>query len=484
MEFQLTDEITKRAAKFTKSQQKAINDLLDFIAKPFNPADYIHGLVGKGGTGKTYIINYIIQNCIYSPSVITCTSPTHKACRIFSQAIGDKAVETIQSTFGFRLNTSIENFDPNNPNFQPMGRTKLDVTKLLIIDESSMLPIKLVNYIVKICKEKEIKVIMLGDDYQLAPVNEYKSTAFTRCTYINELTEIVRQGETNPIIELLDMLRYDISNKTYNFISYIYSHIGINKRNEIGEGYTIVDRDNFVKLLNISFTDEEYTKNIDMYRIVAYTNLAIKKWNNYIRYNIIKDAESNIITKNDLLMSYSTILDEFGGIILNNSEEYIVKDIIDYVDPTYNFKGFYIKFQQVHGGMVTRPIFIIDHRDENTIKTYYKILTDFLLNAKTCVNKSERIGKWKAYYDFKNKYLTITNIIDTKNNTKLMRDIDYGFAITSYKSQGSTYDNVFVDLYDMIYDYKGKPYTNQQELLRRLYVACSRAKKSLILCCN
>ena len=85
---------------------------------------------------------------------------------------------------------------------------------------------------------------------------------------------------------------------------------------------------------------------------------------------------------------------------------------------------------------------------------------------------------------FKNKYLTITNIIDTKSNTKLMRDIDYGFAITSYKSQGSTYDNVFVDLYDMIYDYKGKPYTNQQELLRRLYVACSRAKKSLILCCN
>ena len=39
-----------------------------------------------------------------------------------------------------------------------MGRTKLDVTKLLIIDESSMLPIKLVNYIVKICKEKEIKI--------------------------------------------------------------------------------------------------------------------------------------------------------------------------------------------------------------------------------------------------------------------------------------------------------------------------------------
>ena len=60
MEILPTDELTNRSIRFTKSQQLAINDLLDFIAKDFNPADYIHGLIGKGGTGKTYIINYII----------------------------------------------------------------------------------------------------------------------------------------------------------------------------------------------------------------------------------------------------------------------------------------------------------------------------------------------------------------------------------------------------------------------------------------
>jgi ATP-dependent exoDNAse (exonuclease V) alpha subunit len=61
------------------------------------------------------------------------------------------------------------------------------------------------------------------------------------------------------------------------------------------------------------------------------------------------------------------------------------------------------------------------------------------------------------------------------------RDIDYGFAISSHKSQGSTYKTVFVDVNDMIYDKNGKPYTNRDELLRRLYVACSRASHELIL---
>lgn len=48
--------------------------------------------------------------------------------------------------------------------------------------------------------------------------------------------------------------------------------------------------------------------------------------------------------------------------------------------------------------------------------------------------------------------------------------------------QGSTYNTVFVDVNDMIYDKNGKPYTNRDEMLRRLYVACSRASHQLILC--
>ena len=47
--------------------------------------------------------------------------------------------------------------------------------------------------------------------------------------------------------------------------------------------------------------------------------------------------------------------------------------------------------------------------------------------------------------------------------------------------QGSTYDNVFVDVNDMIFTSTGSTYADYEQMLRRLYVACSRARKELIL---
>ena len=123
---------------FTNDQKNAIDKIVDFIAKPFNSANHIIGLTGAGGTGKTFIINYILKNCKYSDSVIACTSPTHKACRVFSQALDGKDVITIQSCFGFRLDLRLEDFNPKQPQFNPMATPKLDNIKLLLIDEASI----------------------------------------------------------------------------------------------------------------------------------------------------------------------------------------------------------------------------------------------------------------------------------------------------------------------------------------------------------
>ena len=466
---------------FTQDQEIAISGLLDFIAAPFNPTQYIVGLTGSGGTGKTFITNYLINHCKYSNSVIKCTSPTHKACRVFSNALNGKPVDTIQSTFGLRLDLKIEDFDPRNPQFNPMAKPKLENVKLLLIDEASMLPAKLVTYICNKCKELQIKIIFIGDASQLAPVNELKSIAFQRCFKIYNLTQIVRQGATNPIGNLLQLLRYDIEHKTYKFLNYVSKNIGNLNYNEIGEGYTICNPTEFQNLIDRSFNNEEYTKNIDMYRIIAYTNTCVSGWNNYIRNNIIKDADKHIITKNDLIMSYETIVNEFMEIVINNSEEYIINDIVNFVDDKYGFKGFLVKFQLVHGGKITKPLFILDHRDKFTILQYHKITNDLIATAKAA-HGGTRASKWRAYYDFKKKYLIATNILDKNGKSLYTRDLDYGFAITSHRAQGSTYDIVFVDVNDMVYNKFNKPYSDIDDMLRRLYVGCSRARKELILC--
>ena len=471
----------KNVYNFTNDQQKAIDNIISFIAAPFNPAKYIVGLTGAGGTGKTFITKYIISHCKYSNSVIKCTSSTHKACRVFSQALDGKDVDTIQSTFGLRLDLRLEDFDPANPQFNPMAKPKLENIKLLLVDEASMLPSKLVTFICNECKKLEIKIIFIGDNYQLAPVNEKKSIAFDRCFEINQLKEIVRQATNNPITNLLELLRYDIEHHTYRFLEYISKNIGITNYNDINEGFCICGKESFRHLINMSFNDEAYKKNIDMYRIIAYTNVCVSGWNSYIRNTIIQDSDKNIITKNDLIMSYETIVNEFMEIVINNSEEYIINDIVNFVDDTYGFKGFLVKFQLIHGGMITRPLFIIDHRDKFTIQKYHKTITSLISSAKSA-SGGTRVSKWKAYYEFKKKYLIAANIIDRNGKTLYSRDIDYGFAITAHKSQGSTYDTVFIDVNDMVYDRMGKPYSNQDDLLRRLYVACSRASKELILC--
>lgn len=476
---QFEDDVIKYG--FTKSQTVAVSNALDFIAAPFDPNKNIMGINGAGGTGKTYITNYILNACIYAKSVIKCCSPTHKACRVFSQAIGGYTVETIQSTFGLRLNLNLEDFDPNKPQFDPNAIPKLENIKLLIIDEVSMIPAKLVNYICRYCRDAMIKVIVLGDAHQLAPVNERKALFFDKCFKLYTLTEIVRQEEDNPISYLLRLLRDDITNKTYKFLEFLSANIGNYQYNKDGKGWCCVPPNQFKKYIDTSFNDEEYTENIDLYRIVAYTNKAVADWNHYVRNQIIKDADKKIITRNDLIMSYETIVDEFLSIVINNSEEYIIYDIVDFVDPTYRFKGFFIKFQLVHGGKVTRPLFIIDHKDKFTIQMYYKVINELISKAKNA-NGANRVKLWKEYYEFKKNYLLAANIIGRDGSILYSRDIDYGFAITSHRSQGSTYHNVFVDVNDIVFDKNGRIYANQDDLLRRLYVACSRAKNNLILC--
>lgn len=471
---------SNRNITFTNDQHIAVSGLTEFINDEFNSSKYIYGLVGPGGVGKTFVIKYIIRNCKYATSVIRCTAPTHKACRVFSQALDGIETFTIQSTFGFRINMNLADFDYKNPQFDPMASPKLENIELLIIDESSMLPAGLVQYINDVCRKRQIKLIYIGDSSQLPPVKERKSSAFDTCVKLFYLNEIVRQGVDNPILNILNMLREDIRNRTTKTISYFAKHIGEMNYNEYGEGYSIIGKTNFIQNIATKFQDEEYTHNIDKYKIIAYTNLAVTQWNNFVRKLIIDQAERGIITKNDLVMSYKTIVDEFNSVIINNSEEYIINDIVNYTDAKYNLKGYLIKFQLVNGGTVTKPLFVIDHTDKFTVLKYVQTLDELVKDARMATG-AVRSKRWKEYFDFKDKYLIANNI--TRNGQIIYpRDLDYGFAITSHKSQGSTYENVFVDVNDIVFDKNGQVYPDINDMLRRLYVACSRTKTDLIIC--
>ena len=465
---------------FTKDQQKAYNELLDFINAPYSKTDYKRALVGAAGTGKTFLVRALIKNSKISYSTIGLAAPTHKACRVLQESIAlpNIKVNTLQSDLGLRLNFDVEKFDINNPPFDPKGRIKIGDYRLYIIDEASMINVGLRMFLERTCTTNNCKILYIGDDSQLPPVKEKYSTAF-KGIKLHVLREIVRQGEDNPISYLLELLRDDIKNKTFKFLEYISKNpVKFNSDNT--KGYEVCDIKTFGEKIYINFTDDAITRNIDYAKIIAYTNANVGAWNKFIRSAIIEDADKSIITKNDLFISYVTIVNQFNEAIIKNSEEYIVKDVVNYTHPRYDLKGFMVRLQAIHGGQVTNPLFILDHTDKFTIQMYVKISEGMVKSAKMA-RANIRAQKWREYYKFKESCMLLTNIGDSRGNIIYSRDLDYGFALTSHKSQGSTFDTSFVDVIDIVYDKYGHPYTDVEDINRRLYVACSRCRNKLYL---
>ncbi len=71
------------------------------------------------------------------------------------------------------------------------------------------------------CKLLLISLNYVGDSLQLPPVNEEISLTFATVKNKVVLTDIVRQEEGNPLLELFSLLRDDIKNQTNTFLNYI-----------------------------------------------------------------------------------------------------------------------------------------------------------------------------------------------------------------------------------------------------------------------
>ena len=470
-------------SNFTNDQLKAYNELMKFIDSPFNSKDYKKALIGAAGTGKTFLVRALLSNSTLSYSLIGLSAPTHKACRVLGESIHISGIKvnTIQSDLGLRLNFDIDKFDPNNPPFDPKGKIKIGNYKLYIVDEASMINSRLCIFLEKTCVSNKCKIIFIGDDSQLAPVGEKYSSAFRNIKSYS-LKQIVRQGEDNPVSYLLDLLRYDINHKTYKFLNYI-QRFKEQFNADYTKGYQVCDANTFNQTVYNNFNDEELTRNVDYAKVISYTNLNVSSWNKFIRNSIIADSDKSILTKNDLIISYVTIVNEFNDCVIKNSEEYIINDIQNFTDSRYDkngLKGFLVKFQDIHGGDITTPLFVIDHTDSYTVQRYVQINNSMIEAAKTA-RANIRNEKWKSYFAFKEYCLLMVNIISPDGKIITSRSLDYGFALTSHKSQGSTFDTALVDVNDIVFDKYGQPYADAEEVNRRLYVACSRCKNKLYL---
>ena len=394
-------------------------------------------LAGYAGTGKSTIIKKILDNYHYG---VVVSAPTHKAKKVVMNTTG-KDGQTLHSLLGLRPDVDLDNFNPNSPQFNPIAIPKITDYNFVIIDEASMINQELYNFILDKIKDSSTHVLFMGDPAQIPPVGEKESVVFTQTTNeIHQLTKIERQNDTNPLAFVYDALRNNLTKIDGGFKR-------ISNMNDLGEGVIFTaDKREFRKKILEKFTSEEFKKDTDFAKVIAWKNDTVMQSNKVIRTELFGD-KTDIIEVNDILMGYRSVSSENQRYnIIENSADYKVINKSDLEENSYGIKGYRIKLREnlARGEFKFQDVFVIDVNNHDNLHLFAQMHDFFRDTAK--VNKK----MWAKYYEFRRCNLLMKTIDKFANGLYrgsddiIVKDLDYGYAITGHKAQGSTYNHVFV----------------------------------------
>lgn len=422
-------------------------------------------LSGCAGTGKSTIIKKIIEE--YRGSIIV-SATTHKAKKNIQATTGIESV-TIHGILGLRPDVSIDEFNPNSPIFNQTVKPSMHLYKFIIVDECSMINLDLLDLIKKTANGLNVKILFMGDSLQIPPVGEKISAVFYDDDIeVYELTIIERQKDGNPLLPIFDSIRKNISK----------SDLGFERKtdlNEKNEGLIYSDsKDDFKISMIEKFKSEEYQKNTDFVKVIAWRNETVMKSNYSIRLSLFGE-NAPLIVVGDCIMGYRSIMDKYQTYnIIENSADYKVTKVSKLYKNSYGVNGYDVQLREnlFNDQYSYVDVFIVDILEDANMHTYAETHDNLRDDAK--LNKK----LWNVYYKFRRENLLMIDINHHRNgqsrnsNDKIKKDISYGWAITGHKSQGSTYDHCYILERDIHANWVTK------ERNQIFYVAISRPKQT------
>lgn len=395
-------------------------------------------LAGYAGTGKTTIVKKILDAYRYG---VVVSAPTHKAKKVIMNTTGEDG-QTLHALLGLRPDVDLDNFNPNNPKFNPIAIPRITDYNLVIIDEASQINQELYDLIIDKTLHSRTKVLFMGDPAQIPPVGEKASVVFMQdqTKEFHQLTKIERQNDTNPLAFVYSDLRNNLNRLDGGFQRK-------SNMNDLGEGVVFtVDKRVFRQAILDKYRSSEFKKDTDFCKVIAWKNDTVMLSNAVIREQLI-GKDSDIVEVDDLLMGYRSVSDEKQrSNIIENSADYRVVRKGELEENAYGMKGFRVQIREdlARGLFKHENIFIINTKDHDNLHLYAE-MHDFFRD----MGKSNK-KNWKKYYEFRRSNILSKTIEHYRNGLyrsspdTIVKDLDYGYAITGHKSQGSTYSHVFV----------------------------------------
>lgn len=443
-------------------------------------------LSGYAGTGKSTIIGIFskwLNNRIGRGNIVY-TAPTHRANVITKQNNPNANVYTLSALFGFTPDTDIAmeqgSLDLRELEFRAKNQMKYEPGQLIIIDEASMVQDGLYEYIQEIVAKHNGSVIYVGDSAQLRPVkSDHISKVFTSDGIPQiTLTKVERTGD-NPILKEATKLRRGEG------LSY---QTDINDK---GQGVLYTSDDAIIdKNLKQIVTSEEFNADPLHFRVLTATNAAASTYNSKIR-SLRYGKFAKPFVKGDIIMGHSNKLRKpDGSYRLINSGDYIVQSVKDTnikfkTDKgDIEFKAFNLSIRPTGGTIMDDFQLTVIDKNEPDSKLFEVVeYKDRLWKMAKEAKQNGQISKYRDLvqmaYNVDNELNITKNLEDNQGRLKIRKAIDYGYAQTVWKSQGSTYSKVLILSNEIDTFGYGKDVMQLRNELR--YVAVSRAKNFVII---
>jgi ATP-dependent exoDNAse (exonuclease V) alpha subunit len=414
-------------------------------------------LEGPGGTGKTFTIKRLVRTLDEYHKTrkilglkgktklpVFFTATTNKACEALSSALEDlnavvdtgsiptmnPEVKTIHSFLGLTMMPHPE--DPRKSILGDREPGKIISDCIIVIDEASYIDDDMMEWL-ELKLGKNVKVIFVGDPAQLKAANSTKMPAFFSGFRKASLT-IVERFENDTVIS-------DFS-------------IELRKR-ILAEEWRIppipVDGKHIIRLDRLAYDQ------------LMFKDMSHPDW--------MFSTSKFLAFRNKRIQEYNKGLN--GAISGTRS----------FQKGDYAVNNHYVSGTKKSGNIGTDRMVFIDAMERNIrfdIEGYDMYLDGnddrvfFLPDDHTAIIKVQR-KFFKAYEkdpDSASGALAIKNLNSVKDTWVDLRPV---YAQTIYKSQGSTFRRVYIDLADI--GFCGDTETK----MRMLYVACTRARKQLFI---
>lgn len=420
----------------TSHQAQKMEEVINLVNEGYKRTT----LTGEAGVGKTYVTKELLdhflknmkslRNSKWASDAIYVTAPTNKALSILQAKIPAHPNIIFKTTHSALKMNRIVSDNEDKVYYKPVHTDKnppFEGCALAIVDECSMLESKILNLI----DPFNFPVIFIGDDQQLNPIGEDFSPVFKRQYPEVRLQEIVRQAEGNPIIELSRNLSI-IKKRESNVVD--------------GKGY-IFQNDKTRIIENLAMVN-----GTDDLKYLAYTNSEVNSMNKRVRERLYGANPAKIELGETLVMDAPKGEHWVNKEIKIQDLKFITEKILIPTSTSkYTYNG------PTNCDTIKMRVYRIND-DFNIVHEQSQEMYNLILNSivNSCTNYA---WSWKAKYCFVEQF----------------GQAKYNHAITIHKSQGSTYQEVVLNV--------GNINSNKKavERKRMLYTGVTRAAKMLIL---